>query len=223
MFRFKEMIGHLKRNPLALVTIFASLVALVAFGGLIYRLIIAQNTEGLGWSLALLALIFTFSASLNAVNAHASKTGSAQKFVQFLTYLYSVLVGLAYEAIVYQLLTSPRTGAKTYLGFWAILVACIVAFGVLRWISQLQDQGWLAIPIVVATLLHYTLMIIRYFLGEDTEIEGCDSLLGILECPLSQNIFLAVFMTMLSAFIYIVAERWPPSENKKGFFGVVLR
>jgi hypothetical protein len=80
---------------------------------------------------------------------------------------------------------------EEYLGFWILILAQLISFAILHRVSNVTDIGWFSIPLVVATLVHFCLIVFRFVIWFN-EIKIV---------VLLENLFFAVVMAAVSGYL----------------------
>jgi hypothetical protein len=156
---------------------------------------LSGQVEQLWQRFLILAALFFAAIGLMLVGAKGTRLDSAKEVIKFYTYVYSILTAVSYALIAYILSMGTYT-FQTYIGFWALLLAQLAAFGILRYFGRATDRGAFALPLITANLFHYTLLVVQYV---------------ILRTPidlsrLMENIVLAVFMSFVSGLLFQLSE-----------------
>jgi hypothetical protein len=182
-------------SPLSIAGVVGLSVDSIGLAMLAGNLILSGQVEQLWQRFLILAALFFAAIGLMLVGAKGTRLDSAKEVIKFYTYVYSILTAVSYALIAYILSMGTYT-FQTYIGFWALLLAQLAAFGILRYFGRATDRGAFALPLITANLFHYTLLVVQYV---------------ILRTPidlsrLMENIVLAVFMSFVSGLLFQLSE-----------------
>src|SRR5947209_7958709 len=138
---------------------------LVGFGKLAFDVIVKGQTTQLMERLVILIVIFGVAIGITYLGIQAAKWGNPIAILQVYTYLYAFLMAITYTTVAI-VLNSRNYSQNVYVGFWAIIIAELTAFVILRQTSNTRDSGWFAVPIVFATLVHFGLILWTYIINQ---------------------------------------------------------
>lgn len=198
-------------SPLSVAGVIGLLADVVGLGAVAIAVVFGGQTVGIWERFVILVALFVAALGLLLLGARGAKVDSATKVIRFYTYVYAILAAVTYACIAWVLATGEYT-MDVYIGFWIIMVALLVAFGVLRFVSKTEDQGWFSVPMGTATIWHFVLLVAVYVVMNNP----------IDRSRLLQNLVFAIAMLVVSSVMYAMSEL-PGSRRSREVQRTTLR
>ncbi len=191
-------------SPLSVAGVVGLLADSIGLAVLAAGVIFVGQTAQLWERFLILGTLFVAAIGLLLLGARGMKLDSSRAVMRFYAYVYAFLAAISY-ACVALILTLGDYSPAVYVGFWAILMVELIAFGILRFISKPTDHGWFAVPLGASTIWHGVLLVFVFV---------------IMRVPLStrtlfENIALLLAMLIVSALMYSLSELPGSARQRK--------
>lgn len=182
-------------SPLSIAGVFGLLVDVIGLTVVALNVIARGQTAQMWERFVILGALFFAALGLLLLGARGAKVDSATAVIRAYTYIYALLAAITYACIAWVLTTGQYT-MDVYIGFWAIMIALLVAFGILRYVSKTEDRGWFSVPMFTATIWHFVLLVAVYIVF-NAPID---------RSRLAQNLLFAIGMLVVSSVMYAMSE-----------------